>query len=353
MKQNKKILITYNAPVSIYSIYTGKPGTFTNGEHDLSENGFLGEIENICNSLKIYYDCVETLAINNNIESAINNIIKFNPDVIFNFVESVEGISSYEFCIAGVYELLGYQYTGNRPQTLGNCLNKSITKNILKAFNIDSPSSFTLSNINELNKKDFSLNFPVIIKLLKEDASIGISENSVVYNFKNLLKQVGFLLNTYKTEIIIEEYIDGKELNVAILGDSIFPISEISFKGLPKELPKIVTYESKWIADSDYYINTISVCPAKINDKLKKQVEEIATKSFKALKCRDYARVDIRLGKNNKPYVIEINPNPDISVDSGFYKAAKIFGLSHDQLLNKLSEFALNRSLNDTKNKAV
>ncbi|PJA97686.1 MAG: D-alanine--D-alanine ligase [Ignavibacteriales bacterium CG_4_9_14_3_um_filter_30_11] len=353
MKQNKKILVAYNAPVSIYSIYTGKPGSFTNGKHDLSENGFSNEIENICTSLRKHYYCVEVLAIDNNIESAIKNIVKFNPDVIFNFVESVEGISSYEFCIAGVYELLGYQYTGNRPQTLGNCLNKSITKNILKAFNIDTPSSITLSKIDELNKNDFTLNFPVIIKLLKEDASIGISENSVVYNFKSLLKQVDFLLNTYKTEIIIEEYIDGKELNVAILGNSIFPISEISFKGLPKGLPKIVTYESKWITNSDYYNNTLSVCPAKINNKLKNLVEDIATKSFKALKCRDYARVDIRLGKNNKPYVIEINPNPDISVDSGFYKAAKKFGLSHDQLLKKLSEFALSRSLNDTQNKAV
>jgi len=353
LKQDKKILVAYNAPVSIYSIYTGKPGEAINGVHDLSEVGFLDEINKICTSLSKYYSCVEQLPIDNNIESVIRKIDQFKPDVIFNFVESVEGITSYEYCIAGVYELLGYQYTGNRPQTLGNCLNKSTTKNILKAFNIDSPSYLTLTKIEELDKKDFSLNFPVIVKLLKEDASIGISENSVVHNFKNLSEQVEFLLNTYKSEIIIEEYIDGKELNVAVLGNSILPISEITFKGLPKGLPQIVTYESKWIADSDYYNSTKPVCPAKISDKLKNEVEEIAIRSFNALKCRDYARVDIRLDKNNKPYVIEINPNPDISEDSGYYRSANKFGLTYDNLLKCISEFALNRSLNDTKNKAV
>lgn len=352
MKQNKKILIAYNAPVSIYSIYTGKPENATNTDQDLSEMGFLDEIDRICTSLSKYYECVETLPIYNNIESVIKNIEKFKPDVIFNFVESVEGITSYEFCIAGVYELLGYKYTGNRPQTLGNCLNKSITKNILKAFNIDTPSYLTLTKNDELNKKNFTLKFPVIVKLLKEDASIGISENSVIYNFKKLLKQVEFLSTTYKSDIIIEEYINGRELNVAILGNSILPISEITFKGLPKGLPKIVTYESKWIADSDYFNNTIPVCPAKLNKKLKAKVEEIAVKSFNALNCRDYARVDIRIDKNNNPYVIEINPNPDISMDSGFYRSAKKFGLEYDQMLKRISEFALSRNMNDTKNKA-
>ena len=353
MKQNKKILITYNAPVSIYSIYTGKPGTIDTDKKDLSEKGFAAEIKYIKSSLSNYYDVVETLAVTKNIESTIYKIDEFEPDVIYNFVESIEGIASYEYCIAGIYELLGYEYTGNTPQTLGNCLNKSITKNILRAFNINTPKSIIISNTNDLKDGEFPIEFPVIIKLLKEDASIGISEFSVVNNFKMLNKQIEFLFNTYKSEIIIEEYIEGRELNVAVLGNTLLPISEISFKGLPKDLPKIVTYESKWIDDSVYYNNTKSICPAKLNGQLMKLVEDVAIKAINALNCRDYARVDIRLSNDNIPYVIEINPNPDISVDSGFSRAAKYHGLTHGQLLYKISEFALNRSINDTQDKAV
>ena len=353
MKQNKKILITYNAPVSIYSIYTGKPGTIDTDKKDLSEKGFAAEIKYIKSSLSNYYDVVETLAVTKNIESTIYKIDEFEPDVIYNFVESIEGIASYEYCIAGIYELLGYEYTGSTPQTLGNCLNKSITKNILRAFNINTPKSIIISNTNDLKDGEFLIDFPVIIKLLKEDASIGISEYSVVNNFKMLNKQIEFLFNTYKSEIIIEEYIEGRELNVAVLGNTLLPISEISFKGLPKDLPKIVTYESKWIDDSVYYNNTKSICPAKLNGQLMKLVEDVAIKAINALNCRDYARVDIRLSNDNILYVIEINPNPDISVDSGFSRAAKYHGLTHGQLLYKISEFALNRSINDTQDKAV
>lgn len=353
MKQNKKILITYNAPVSIYSIYTGKPGVIDTDNQDLSEKGFAQEIDKFKSSLSKYYYTVLTLPITRDIESAIYKIDEFEPDLIFNFVESIEGIASYEYCVAGVYELLGYEYTGNTPQTLGNCLNKSITKKILRSFNINTPYSITISNIKDLIENDFPLEYPVIIKLLKEDASIGISEFSVVNNFEMLNKQIEFLFNTYKSEIIIEEYIEGRELNVAILSDTVLPISEISFKGLPKNLPKIVTYESKWIAESIYYNHTNPVCPVRLNEQIKTLIENTAVKAFKALNCRDYARVDIRLNKNNIPYVIEINPNPDISVDSGFNRAAKTFGLTHDQLLYNISEFALNRLINDTQDKAV
>ena len=228
MKQNKKILITYNAPVSIYSIYTGKPGVIDTDNQDLSEKGFAQEIDKFKSSLSKYYYTVLTLPITRDIESAIYKIDEFEPDLIFNFVESIEGIASYEYCVAGVYELLGYEYTGNTPQTLGNCLNKSITKKILRSFNINTPYSITISNIKDLIENDFPLEYPVIIKLLKEDASIGISEFSVVNNFEMLNKQIEFLFNTYKSEIIIEEYIEGRELNVAILSDTVLPISEIS-----------------------------------------------------------------------------------------------------------------------------
>jgi D-alanine-D-alanine ligase len=186
------------------------------------------------------------------------------------------------------------------------------------------------------------LSFPVILKLLNEDASIGISEFSVVKNFLQLKKQLNFLLRTYKQEIIIEEYIDGRELNVAVLNDIVLPISEIKFTGLPKGLPKIVTYDGKWISNSIYYENTKPKCPAILNKITKNKIEKIALESFEALNCRDYARVDIRL-KDKSLYVVEVNPNPDISFDSGFARAASAAGISHQELLVTIANFALSR----------
>ncbi|HKI77406.1 MAG TPA: ATP-grasp domain-containing protein [Ignavibacteriaceae bacterium] len=352
MKTNAKILICYNSPVSIFTIYNGKPFEESSQKNDLSESAFERDLERIVNSLKDHFTDVDIFAANGNIERTISEINKQFPDVIFNFVETIEGVASYEYCFAGVYELLGINYTGNTPITLGNCLNKERTKNILRSFNIPTPNSKIIRLNDKVSNKNFNLKFPVILKLLTEDASIGISELSVVNDLAGLRKQLKFLFETYNQDVIAEEYINGRELNVAILGDRILPISEILFKGLPKGLPKIITYDSKWMEDSVYYQNTIPSCPAKLNKKIQKNIEAVALSAYQAINCRDYARVDIRLDKKGSPYVIEVNPNPDISTDSGFARASAAAGLTYSELLKSIANFALSRKRNDTKNKA-
>jgi D-alanine-D-alanine ligase len=224
MKLDAKILICYNAPVSIFSVYNGKPINESTGGDDLSEKSFLFELNNIKKALKKYFTQVETLAIDREVQKTINSINSFSPDVIYNFVESVEGVSSYEYCIAGLYELLDFYYTGCDPISLGNCLDKARTKDILQSFGIKTPGYQTLKPETRFTGKDINLNYPIILKLLREDASIGISEYSVVNDYTELRKQFKFLTETYKQEIILEEYIKGRELNVAILGDSPFAI---------------------------------------------------------------------------------------------------------------------------------
>ena len=352
MKTNSNILICYNSPVSVFSVYNGKPKKNGAEHDDLSERGFSKEMRFIRKNLEKSFSEVNSLAVDKNITRVINRINQYHPDAIFNFVESVEGIAEYEYCMAGVFELLGYSYTGNPPSTLANCLNKDRAKKILRSFDIPTPAYLTLGYTEKLLPKNFKLKFPVILKLLNEDASIGISEFSVVKNFNSLKKQLKFLFETYKQDVIIEEYIIGRELNVAVLGDKVLPVSEIEFKGLPEGMPKIVTYDGKWIADSVYYDNTKPKCPAKLNLRTRRTVEETAIASFEALNCRDYARVDIRLSENGTPFVIEVNPNPDISTDSGFARAASAAGITYDELLNTIANFALLRKKNDTKTKA-
>ena len=353
MKTEAKILICYNSPVSVFPIYNGKPLDESSDSKDLSEHSFASQMIEIEDHLKSFFTEVKSLPVDKNVYRTISEINAYNPDAILNFVESVEGIAFYEYCLAGLYELLGYQYTGNIPSTLGNCLNKERAKEILYSNGIKTPRAITLSPKSKFTSKDINLNYPLILKLVDEDASIGISENSVVKNYKELKKQYRFLTETYKKNLIVEEYIIGRELNCAVLGGKTLPISEIDFTGLPENLPKIVTYDGKWIEGSTYYNYTKPVCPANIDSNIKKKVEEIAKQAYKALGCRDYARVDVRVSNDGTPYVIEINPNPDVSSDSGFARAAAASGKSYPELLFAITSFALQRKYNDTKNKAV
>jgi D-alanine-D-alanine ligase len=356
MKTDKKILICYNSPASIFPVYNGKPSQDNLPLNDLSETGFIQNIQKIKKILLKSFKTVDTLAVDSNVQRIVSRINKFSPDAIFNFVESIEGISSYEYCTAGLFELLGFDYTGNTPFCLGNSLNKERTKNILRSFKIRTPKSLVLNSLRRNNGngfKKFDLKFPVILKLLNEDASIGISEFSVVNNPEELKKQFEFLFETYKQEIIAEEYIDGRELNVAIFGETVLPVSEIDFTGLPENLPKIVTYDGKWIAESVYYNNTKPKVTAELDKKLEKKGTATALEAYHALSCRDYARVDVRIDKSGKPYVIEVNPNPDISEDSGFARAAASKGINYPELLITIANFAINRRKNDSKSQAV
>jgi D-alanine-D-alanine ligase len=353
MKREAKILICYNSPISVYSIYNGKPDQEIPEGKDLSEKSFLKELNIIENSLSEYFTEVGALAIDRDVQKTINNLNSFNPDVIYNFVESVEGIASYEWCMAGLFELLRFEYTGCNPASLGNCLNKVRSKQILRSHGIKTPADITLKPNSKFTKKDINLTYPLIIKLMNEDASIGISEYSVVSDYTQLKKQFNFLSHTYNQDVILEEYIDGRELNVAVLGKNVLPISEINFKGLPEDLPKIVTYDGKWVDGSVYYNHTKPSCPANLNESTKNKLENVALQAFDALNCRDYARIDIRVNKRGTPYVIEVNPNPDISTDSGFARAAAAKGINHSELLYTIADFALSRKkINDTHVKA-
>jgi D-alanine-D-alanine ligase len=263
--------------------------------------------------------------------------------VVFNLVESVEGIAEYEIYHAGLYDLLKLPYTGNTPQCLGNCLHKYRAKHILNANGILVPHAVTLSPGADI-AATHRLHYPLITKLLKEDASIGISEHSVVHNETELQQQLKFLFESYRQSAIVEEFIEGREFNIGILDTTILPVSEISFEGLPVHFPKIVTYEGKWIQESLYYKHTTPLCPAPIDAEMTQKLHRVALSAYKAMDCRDYARVDVRVDVHGAPYVIEVNPNPDISTDAGFTRAASKIGIDYDALIKRIAEFAVGRA---------
>lgn len=347
MKENIKVLLAYNQPVGgIYESYDGKrKKSESSNVIDLSEVGVIEEYEEIKATLSNRGIETETFNLLDNIQELCSKLASKEYDVVFNLVESVGGESTKEMYVAGIYELFDIPYTGCSAVTLGLCLNKHRAKLFMKGAGFNVPNWRLYETPSKIVFDSYP-KFPLIVKPSREDASVGISEQSVVYNEQELNEQVEFLFTTLKQPILVEEYIDGREINSAILGDKekiALPLSEISFDTLPKDLPKIVTYEGKWIKDSLYYQNTIPVCPAPLDEKLSEQLKQIALEVSNIFGCRDYCRVDLRLTKDNQPYVLEVNPNPDISIDAGFARAAKAYGLSYDELLIKIIEFALER----------
>ncbi|MBI5885340.1 MAG: ATP-grasp domain-containing protein [Deltaproteobacteria bacterium] len=265
--------------------------------------------------------------------------------LVFNLCEAAFGKSSYEMHIAALFELYGVRYTGNAPLTLGLALNKGLTKDILYRRDIMTPEYCVMTEPPSRLKR--GLKFPLIVKPLREDASVGIDAGAVVTNMKGLKARVDFIISNFQQPAIVEEYIDGREFNVAVLGNGArmraLPPSEIDFVDFPQDKPRICCYEAKWDVESPLYKKTKPVCPANVTDALRDELQSVACKAYEAMGCRDYARVDARLGEDGNIKVLEVNPNPDISTDAGLARAGAAIGLNYSMLVSEIARIAMAR----------
>lgn len=312
---------------------------------DLSEAEYEYGLENLKKHLQEVGFSVCSFGVKKDLKELINFLKTSNIDIVFNLCESFNHESINEMYIAGIYELLKIPYTGNRAWTLGTLIQKYKVKNIIEKFGYLTPKSILISNIHYFNFNN-SLKYPLIVKPAKEDASVGINNSSVVNNFSELQKQVEYVYNLVKQPILIEEYIEGRELNVSIFGNKnpeVLPISEIDFSKLPDNLPKIVTYSAKWHEGSPEYLGTNGVCPANLEKSIENLLKKVSIDLYNLFDCRGYARIDFRLDKNNNPYILEINPNPDISIDAGFFRSAKAAGYTYSGMLKKIIELGLEK----------
>ena len=312
---------------------------------DLSEIGVVEEMEDIKAALNSLGYRTTIFNVDSNFYRLIDYLREDRPDLVFNLVESVENESAQEMNVAGVYELMNITFTGAGPLALGTALNKPRVKEILAAHGIATPRFAEFGVGDRIALRD-GLAFPLIVKPSHEDASVGIDDCSVVYSANDLRKRVRFIHAEYDQSALVEEYINGRELNVAILGNSppmALPISEIDFSGLTDGMHRIVSYEAKWVHGTVAYEGTKGVCPAPLPAQLEAKIKEIALRSYRLIGCRDYARVDFRLTKAGVPYVLEVNPNPDISDDAGFARSARAQGYTFQQIVGKIVESALER----------
>ncbi len=312
---------------------------------DLSEVGVLEEREDIARALQALGYKSRLFNVDGDIIRFVNFLKDEQPDAVFNLCESVGNESVHEMHAVGIFELMGIPYTGSDPLTLGIALNKCRVKEILSYHGLPTPR-FQLMKSPVKITLDEGLHYPLIVKPSREDASIGIDSKSIVGTVEELKKRVRYILRQFDQPALVEEYIDGRELNVAILGNkkpTVFPISEIDMSTLPAQYHRIISYNAKWMKGTLEYEHTRGVCPAPLPQALEASIKEMALKAYQILGCRDYARIDFRLSKDHKPYILEVNPNPDISDDAGFARSGKTYGYSFEQLIGKIIECALER----------
>lgn len=284
------------------------------------------------------------MAIRDEILTVIHWLKEIRPDVVFNLCESVYGNTCWEMNIPALLDLFRIPYTGSSPLTLGLCQDKGKVKDILLSQGILTPRYKIFDRGPDHIKGSV---FPIIVKPLHEDGSLGISRESVVFDDEALRRQIQYVIEMYRQPALIEEFIDGRELNVGLLETNgeveALPISEIDYSEFPEGFPRICGYEAKWVTGSSEYQKSKPICPAPLEGVIKKRVEHIALKVFKLFGCRDYARVDIRLDQNGEIYVLEVNPNPDISPGSGMSRAIKAQGMTNTEFIGGLLEKALQR----------
>ncbi len=265
-----------------------------------------------------------------------------NADVVINLCEAFLGHPELEANVAAAFELLGISFTGNDSRTLALCLNKFKTKAVLKSSGLPTAPAALI----DAPDQKVDLPFPLIIKPNTEDASLGIHPDSVVRDEESLRKQVSRILEVFEEPVLAEAFIEGREFNVAVLDvekPEALPVSEIDFSKLPEGQPTICSYAAKWLADDILFQTTPPVCPAEIDEALKTKLQDLAVKAFLACECRDYARVDFRVDKKGRPFILEVNPNPDISLNAGYARGLGAANIEYKVFWQKMIEKARNR----------
>ncbi|HON55556.1 MAG TPA: ATP-grasp domain-containing protein [bacterium] len=322
--KNKKVIILHN---------------------NVLDKSFKDELDNLIESEEVSqaliglgYEPIK-LAFINNIDFLINKTQKIKPKFVFNLVETVNGDGRLAHFAPALLEHLDIPFSGCSSTAIFLTSNKILCKQILKNHGIPTPLWFTLTNFK--TEKFQKGNY--IVKPIWEDASIGIDSESIKYcNTKNeLLIFLETREKKIKKECMAEFYIDGREFNISVISDKnkkikILPIAEIVFTNYNDKF-KIIDYNAKWNEDSFEYKNTNRTFEFPKNDKiLLKKLKDIVLKCAQIFELQGYSRIDLRVDKNNKPYILEINANPCISKNAGFAAAAQYAGYDYKKLIFSL-----------------
>jgi len=285
------------------------------------------------------------LVVDKTVQPLVTSLSEDRPDLVVNIAESFDGKSALESNVAALLNLLGLRYTGSSPAGLILAGDKTLTKKVLSFHSILTARFLTVFRGNVDWAGD--VEFPLIVKPPQEDASLGITQKSIVNDVKELLQTISSLQTEFQSPVLAEEFIDGREFYVGVLGNSdvkALPIIELDFTGYPEGRPRIASWAAKWGDDGDEkgaeFAGTRSLFPTDLPESLTARIQQVAIDAFNALRLRDYARVDLRVTAKEEIYVIEVNPNCYLEQKSEFASAAARDGIEYPALINRIIELA-------------
>jgi D-alanine-D-alanine ligase len=327
-----RVLILYNEPVL----------SLSHPDAD-SEHEILFTVEAVERALTEAGHEVGRLGVARDPAVLLDGLRQARPDVVFNLFEGLADFGNTEAHVAGLLEWLGVPFTGSPYQTLALARSKHVTKHLLQGAGLPTPAFFV---VEELPVPDCPIDWPVIVKPATQDASVGLDQGSVVTDQHRLAERVAHLLDAYGPPVLVEQFIRGREFNLGLIEAPdlrVLPPSEILFTDTDPGYWPIVTYDAKWKPGTRDYEATPPRYPAHVAPRLRERLETLAVQAFRLLGCRDYARVDFRVRPNGKPYILEVNPNPDFSPTAGLAGGLESAGLTHTQFTCELVQRALTR----------
>jgi D-alanine-D-alanine ligase len=277
-------------------------------------------------------------------EKSLVALARCDADLMFNLTESFAGDDTKDMNIAAYLDLLACQYTGAGPHALYLAQDKALAKKIFAFHGIKTPY-FATSYRGKLDHSH-DISFPLIVKPTSEDGSIGIDTTSVVESVKELMEKIHYIHQEFDSPALIEEYIEGREIYAAVLGNEspeVLPMVELDLSKLPKGTPKIAGKEVKWEKETEAYKVTKSAVAEDLEDSTIKRLSDTALSAYQALKLRDYGRIDMRLTKKGEVFVIEANPNPWLASTAEFAMASKKAGRNYTQLIAEIVDLARSR----------
>jgi D-alanine-D-alanine ligase len=316
---------------------------------DLSEEMKTKEWEteaNVMAALKDLGHNAEHLAIFDEVDLVRQKMEGFQPDVLFNLVEQFKNNPGFDQNIVSLLEMQGVPFTGCGSTGLTLCKHKGISKKILGHHGIPTPNFVVIPRGQRIGGPR-QLKFPILVKPVKEEASYGISRASFVQNDEQFRERVGFVHEKYKSDAIAEEYIDGRELYVSIMGNvklTVLPIRELIFREVPPNEPKIATYKAKWDEKYRKRWGLEGQFAENLDPALVKEIEKTCKDIYRLLTIDGYARIDLRLSPENKLYFIEANPNPHLAADEDFAQSALKAGITYPQLIQAIIRLGMSPS---------
>ncbi len=309
----------------------------------LAEQGVIACAQAVSDALRATGYRVVQIPINIDLELTL---VPYRPTdwVVFNLGEGLEGRLFEEARMAWALEAMGYRFTGARGDALALSGHKARAKALLEANGVATPPWWVFRHPDEVNRDVGELlPFPLIVKPVAEDSSLGVGPDAVVFTARALRDRVAYVIDCYRQAAMAEVFVVGREFNVALWGDppEVLPLAEVDFSAFTDPYTRIVSFAAKWDANSFEYHCTPTLCPAPVEPDLGTRIVVTARQAWAAIGCQGYARVDMRVSAEGIPYVVEVNCNPDLSPDAGFYRIAQATGYSYEAMVVHILELAL------------